>query len=203
MSRPAWTLAEAAERCSVSRSTLKRRLSADELPNAYKTGNGQWRIPVTDLIALGYTPGKVDWGDTSQATTDGDQEPTRAPAPDRLRELEQELAQERLRRANAEQIAEERRARIEDLQMAMRLLESPRSAGGSQDSPNGSSPRPTDLGQVPPEMDHDPGRAESMQFRGGSREPEDWTTEPGQGGPLEPPVGPPPRQGWWARLTGR
>ena len=154
MNRPAWTLAEAAHRCSVSRSTIKRRLSAGELPNAYKTGNGQWRIPVTDLIGAGYNPGKVEWSDPEQTTTPATPEPQQGASDARLRELEQELAQERLRRANAEQIAEERRARIEDLKMAMRLLEAPANEDGSQYGQPGSNRSTNDLDQGPSDLGH-------------------------------------------------
>lgn len=196
MNRPAWTLAEAAQRCSVSRSTIKRRLSAGELPNAYKTGNGQWRIPVTDLIGAGYDPGKVEWNDPEQPTAPATPEPQQGASDARLRELEQELAQERLRRANAEQIAEERRARIEDLQMAMRLLEAPAHAGRSQGGPPGSNRWTTDLGHGPSDLGHDLGQNESLQATGRSSEPPDRTADLGHGGPQ-------PRQGWWARLIGR
>lgn len=202
MNRPAWTLAEAAQRCSVSRSTIKRRLSAGELPNAYKTGNGQWRIPVTDLIGAGYDPGKVEWIDPEQPTTPATPEPQQVVSDSRLRELEQELAQERLRRANAEQIAEERRARIEDLQMAMRLLEAPAHEGGSQCGPPGSNRWTTDLGHGPSDLGHDLGQNGSPQVNGGSPKPLDWTTDLGHDGPSDPHREPPQRRSWWARLMG-
>src|SRR5699024_8692389 len=64
--RPTWTLREAEERCGVSRSTLKRRLAAGDFPNAYKTSQGQWRVPVNDLIAAGYQPDAVDWGEEQE-----------------------------------------------------------------------------------------------------------------------------------------
>lgn len=187
--RPAWTLAEASEHCGVSRSTLKRRLAAGDLPNAYKTPEGQWRIPVPDLLAAGYQPGAPDWGDAQPATQD---EP--APAPDRVTELERELALERARRASAEQIAEERRGRIEDLQMAMRLLEAPRSTGGS----TGPDTRSTDLGHEPPPGPSDPGQDASPQVTGRSPEPPPRSSDLGHGGPPEPP-----RRPWWARLVGK
>lgn len=177
MARPTWTLREAEERCGVSRSTLKRRLAADDFPNAYKTSQGQWRIPVNDLIGAGYQPGAVDW----------DEEPEEpAPAttpPDRVTELEHELAQERLRRASAEQLAQERQDRIADLQQAMRLLEAPRPTAGSP----GPNPWVSDLG-------HD----RSPLVSHGSDEPPSRSTDLGQGGPPEPP-----RRGWWRRITGR
>lgn len=188
MARPTWTLREAEERCGVSRSTLKRRLAADDFPNAYKTSQGQWRIPVNDLIGAGYQPGAVDW----------DEEPEEpAPAatpPDRVTELEHELAQERLRRASAEQLAQERQDRIADLQQAMRLLEPPRSTAGSP----GPTPWVSDLGQ-PAQMTHpDLGHDRSPQVRHGSDEPPSRSTDLGQDEPPEPP-----RRGWWRRITGR
>ena len=200
MSRPAWTLAEAAQHCSVSRSTLKRRLSGGELPNAYKASNGQWRIPITDLIAAGYDPGKPDWGEEPAPASTTPVAPA-APSDERVRELELELAQERLRRANAEQIAEERRARIEDLQVAMRLLESPRPQGGSQAGSHGSNTWSTDLGHAPAQVDRDPGQNTSPEVRPSSPEPPQRTTDLGQGGPPELPAEP-PRRGWWTRLFG-
>src|SRR5699024_44584 len=203
VNRPAWTLAEAAERCSISRSTIKRRLSAGELPNAYKTSSGQWRIPVTDLIAAGYDPGKVEWSDPEQPTPSATSEPQQGPSEARLRELEQELAQERLRRANAEQIAEERRARIEDLQMAMRLLEAPAREGGSQGGPPGSNRRTTGPGHGPSDPGHDLGQSGSSQVKDGSGEPSEWTTGIDQDGPPGPLREPRRRQGWWARLIGK
>lgn len=188
MARPTWTLREAEERCGVSRSTLKRRLAAGDFPNAYKTSQGQWRIPVNDLIGAGYQPGAVDW----------DEEPEEpAPAttpPDRVTELEHELAQERLRRASAEQLAQERQDRIADLQQAMRLLEAPRSTAGSP----GPTPWVSDLGQ-PAQMTHpDLGHDRSPLVRHGSDEPPSRSTDLGQDEPPEPP-----RRGWWRRITGR
>ena len=188
MARPTWTLREAEERCGVSRSTLKRRLAAGDFPNAYKTSQGQWRVPVTDLIAAGYQPGAVDWGEHPEEPA-----PATTP-PDRVTELEHELAQERLRRDSAEQLAQERQDRIADLQQAMRLLEAPR--------PTASSPSPTpwvsDLGQ-PAHMAHpDLGHDRSPLISHGSDEPPPRSADLGQDGSSRPP-----RRGWWRRLMGR
>lgn len=203
MNRPAWTLAEAAERCSVSRSTLKRRLSAGEFPNAYKASSGQWRIPITDLIGAGYDPGKVEWSDPEQPTAAAATEPQQETSAARLREFEQELAQERLRRTNAEQIAEERRARIEDLQMAMRLLEAPAPEGGSRGGPPGSNRWTTDLGHEPLDLRHDLNQDRSPQARASSPEPPTWTTDLGHDGPPAPPHEPPQRRSWWSWIAGK
>lgn len=199
MNRPSWTLAEAVERCSVSRSTLKRRLSAGELPNAYKAGNGQWRIPITDLISAGYDPGKVEWSDPEQPTPSAAPEPQQEATEARLRELEKELAQERLRRSNAEQIAEERRARIEDLQMAMRLLEAPSHEGGSHGRSPGSNRWVTDLAHEPSRADHDLAQDASPQVTSGSHAPPVRTTELGHNGPPDPPQ----RRSWWSWIVGK
>jgi len=59
--RPALTLTEAARAAGVDRRTLRRRLDAGELPNAYRDrgrqgpGTGPWLIPVGDLLAAGFT----------------------------------------------------------------------------------------------------------------------------------------------------
>lgn len=187
--RPTWTLREASERCAVSRSTLKRRLTAGDFPGAYKDGQGQWRIPVTDLIGAGYQPGAADWGEPPAEPA-----PTTPTPPDRVLELEHELAQERLRRANAEQLAEERQGRIADLQQAMRLLEAPRPTGGSP----GPALWVSDLDQSHQTNHTDLDHSETSEVTGGSGEPPARNSDLGQGGPPEPP-----HRSWWQRLTGR
>lgn len=50
------TLTQAARRCDVSRSRLRRALEDGQLPNAVQAGDerGTWRVPVSDLVAAGY-----------------------------------------------------------------------------------------------------------------------------------------------------
>lgn len=188
--RPAWAISEASARCQVSRSTLKRRLSAGELPNAYKTPAGQWRIPVNDLIAAGYSPGVQP--------PDSDAEPDMrqpAPAPDpsgRVEELERLLSQEKLRRAAAEQIAEERRGRIEDLQLAMRLIERPRPAPGHTGSEGWSN----DPGQSTLAGIHALDQTASPQGTGGSNSPAGEPSGLDQDGQQVPRQ----KRAWWRRL---
>lgn len=188
--RPAWAISEASAHCQVSRSTLKRRLSAGELPNAYKTPAGQWRIPVNDLIAAGYSPGVQP--------PDPDPEPDMrqpAPAPDpssRVEELERLLSQEKLRRAAAEQIAEERRGRIEDLQLAMRLIERPRSASSHTGSTGWSNdPDQSTMASAP-----DLVQARSPQRTGGSDSPMGEPVGLDQDGQRVPSQ----KRPWWRRL---
>ncbi len=60
MSRPQFTLTEAAEACGVPRKTLRRRLDADAFPNARRldgpagTETGPWVVPTEDLTAAGF-----------------------------------------------------------------------------------------------------------------------------------------------------
>lgn len=54
------TLTDAARRCGVSRSTVRRALDRGDLPNAYQRedsagGSGTWVVPRSDLEALGWT----------------------------------------------------------------------------------------------------------------------------------------------------
>ena len=49
------TLTEAAERCGVSRSTVRRALDAGQLAGAVQDGRQVWRVPVSSLTALGWT----------------------------------------------------------------------------------------------------------------------------------------------------
>lgn len=121
-SRLKWTLTQAAEQCSVSRSTIRRYRESGKFPNAEKIG-GQWRIPVTDLIAAGLRPGKPAPPEelpTEQAhpgqskSTEHDKE---------LEDLRTQLRIEQAQRKAAEQIAAERESALEDMRRAMRMLE--------------------------------------------------------------------------------
>lgn len=115
MSRPSWTIVEAAERCGVSKSTVRRYRESDRFPHAWKDRAGVWRIPVEDLLAVGWRP--VD--------------PTQAVAPEvpmsgpteRERELEGLLAVERAKREGAERLAAMAEASVADLRQALRMLE--------------------------------------------------------------------------------
>ncbi len=57
-----FSVTEAAEACSLSQKTIKRRLSEGAFPGAYKEpmsaqgGNERWLIPLADLLAAGLRP---------------------------------------------------------------------------------------------------------------------------------------------------
>lgn len=74
MNRPAFSRSQAADVTGASRSTIKRRHLAGDFPNAYKGTDGQWRIPIEDLIAAGY--------DVNRTVKDGSTTRTYGPAHD-------------------------------------------------------------------------------------------------------------------------
>jgi hypothetical protein len=108
-----FSLTEAAEAARVSRTTIRRYLDRDRFPNAYRNAEGQWRVPVADLEAAGLRLHRP-------APPEGAPEPE---VGDRAVELEREVAVLRERVAAAEAIAEERQRALEDLRVALRVLE--------------------------------------------------------------------------------
>lgn len=113
--RPSWTIAEAAERCGVSKSTVRRYRESDRFPNAWKDSAGAWKIPLEDLLAVGWKPVDPTQGLTPELPVSG---PT-----ERERELEGLLAVERARREGAERLAAMAEASVADLRQALRMLE--------------------------------------------------------------------------------
>lgn len=116
--RPSWDLGEAAERCGVSRSTVRRYREQGRFPNAFKDSKGAWKIPLEDLLAVGWSP-----------NAPAQREPVSAPpelastVDSKVAELERELAIERVRREAAEQQNLQMKANLEDLRTAMRMIE--------------------------------------------------------------------------------
>lgn len=126
-SRPAWTLAEAAERTATSRSTLRRYRDAGKFPSAYKDSSGMWRFPLEDLLAAGLTPAEQH---TERAQIMVSEQPKNAEA-ERIAQLEQALREERLRADRAEDLAASYRENLADVRLALRMLEAgkPQSTG--------------------------------------------------------------------------
>lgn len=119
MHQPYWlTLSEASATMGVSKDTLKRALRAGKLPNARQREDDSrtWEIPIGDLASAGYRPKPAD---AALPSTCRGQDERDVPALRELRErvehLQQELAVARIQ-------AEERAARIADLQMALSVL---------------------------------------------------------------------------------
>lgn len=141
LTRPVFTLREASKRCGVSFSTIRRRREDGAFPNAYKTPDGQWMVPVEDLLWAGLKPttDPTQTRPSSRVLTEPAQPSVEvaheaSPADqERISELERELARaraqievEQAHRAAAEQVAAERARSLEDLRTTIRLLEPPK-----------------------------------------------------------------------------
>lgn len=115
MSRPSWTIVEAAELCGVSKSTVRRYRESGKFPNAFKDTGGAWKIPIEDLLAVGWSP--VD------PTQSVPSEPVQNDANERIAELERALELERVKREAAERISAQTQANLADLRTALKMLE--------------------------------------------------------------------------------
>ncbi|MEV4046681.1 helix-turn-helix domain-containing protein [Streptomyces sp. NPDC049744] len=143
--RPLLTQREAAAACGVSRTTIRRRREAGELPGAVLDDDRGWLIPVEDLLAAGFrlnAPAPPDPSDekkvvgdpaTANIQQDTASDETTAALRAELDRLRHEhalaLADERGARQLAEAEArhlqarlDERGAHIEDLQRALAAL---------------------------------------------------------------------------------
>jgi excisionase family DNA binding protein len=127
--RPTLTIAEAAQVCGVSTSTIRRYLRAGRFPGARQQPSrvpgrpGQWQIPTEDVLGAGL--------DRQRPTPSGHaKEPQSAGEPagagadrDRVQALEHALELERTRRQAAEVLAAERAHTILTLETALQALE--------------------------------------------------------------------------------
>ena len=112
------SVAEAAKLAGCSDDTIRRRLRAGRLPNAYQEGVGDgspWRIPVADLIEEGLcAPGILEQLDERL-------NPNVAHIANQLVDLRAELLAERTRRETAEQLHMSARAEVEYLRQTLNL----------------------------------------------------------------------------------
>lgn len=120
-----WTLTEAAQQCSVSRSTIRRYRESGKFPNAEKL-NGQWVIPVSDLIAAGLNPGRPSPPDEQPTEATDQPTPEQPNQTQEIAELRAQLAIEQAHRQAAEQVAAERERSLNDLRQALRMIEPPK-----------------------------------------------------------------------------
>jgi transcriptional regulator with XRE-family HTH domain len=123
------TVAEAAQLCGLSTSTIRRYLRDGRFPGARQDPSsvpgqpGPWRIPTGDVLEAGLA------GQQPIPSAQAEQHPpTGEPADawvdrDRVRALEQALELERTRRQAAEVLAAERARTILTLETALRALE--------------------------------------------------------------------------------
>lgn len=125
--RPSWNLGDAAERCGVSRSTVRRYRENGRFPNAFKDSSGAWRIPLEDLLAVGWAPVPPAHPEPASGTLSA---PSGLPGgqgnqtlAERVAELEQALELERVKRQALEQVNRNYEATLDDLRVALRMLE--------------------------------------------------------------------------------
>lgn len=121
MHGPTVSLAEATDRCSVSRATIQRKLKAGEIVGATRTTSGGWSIPITGLIAAGLMP----------RTTPPDQ-----PGASEMADHAAEVAVLRVELAAARQLADERAERINDLKTALDAMGKALTAGVANTAPD-------------------------------------------------------------------
>lgn len=139
MSRPMFTLTEASTLVLTSRSTLRRRLDQGDFPDAYRDSKGVWKIPLTNLLAVGLHPVQ---GAVHDLSTDIGQpvhdiaQSEQVDLKNRVTELETALSVERAHRTAAEQVAAAERQRAQTAEMALRMLEQ----GPSSPAPTSSVP---------------------------------------------------------------
>lgn len=114
-SRPSWTISEAADRCGVSKSTVRRYREAGKFPSAFKDSQGAWKVPLEDLLAVGWKPIDPALNQATEQPADG--------LAERVRELEQALAVERARNEGLERVAAMAEASVADLRQAMKMIE--------------------------------------------------------------------------------
>ncbi|MFH9959675.1 helix-turn-helix transcriptional regulator [Streptomyces roseolus] len=145
MSRPLLSQREAAAACGVSRSTIRRRREAGDLPGCVQDEERGWLIPVEALLAAGFrlnAPAPAEDASAPTKNTSAQDEAATAPAGGDVAELRAELERERERQAllrevdqarheaalaaaEAQHLREQLAARdghIEDLRSALRAL---------------------------------------------------------------------------------
>lgn len=139
MTRPMLTQREAATACGVSRTTIRRRREAGDLPNAVQDPQRGWLIPVEDLLAAGLrlhaptgpdvpAPPAGDGGDRQEPDAVALQAALDQARREHARELAEAQHGRELAEATAEHLRDQLEARLEhigDLQRALAALMPP------------------------------------------------------------------------------
>jgi hypothetical protein len=145
---PSLTIAEAAQMCGVSASTIRRHLAAGRFPTAHQQPSripgqrGLWRIPTQDLLTAGLRPRQAPMPDQAQKNQPSSRSTAGQPADDRVRELQHALELERTRRRAAEDLAAERAHTIQTLERALRALQAHHPAATPKPDRAAPSPAP-------------------------------------------------------------
>ena len=143
---PSLTIAEAAQLCGVSASTIRRHLAAGRFPTAHQQPSpipgqrGLWRIPTQDLVAARLRSGQAPIPGQELKNQPSSGRTAGQPGDDRVRELEHALELERIRRRAAEDLAADRAHTIQTLESALRALQAHHAAQGRSHDPAAPSP---------------------------------------------------------------
>lgn len=139
--RPNYTLTDAARLVGVSRSTIRRRREAGKFPDSFKTNDGEWMIPLTNLLADGLRPSsservyeqeQSEQGSSASAPTTltplaqaarSQAQAEQAHLQERLRLAEKDLEVERAKSDGLAQTLAATQARANDLSLALRMIE--------------------------------------------------------------------------------
>lgn len=137
--RPALPIARVIEQFDVSRSTLRRSIEAQKLPNARKDETGRWAIPVDDLVNAGFKARKT-WlnelahepGHEPGKGVHTPSDPSSSQVATELAHLADELAHERahvselsMQLDTSERLREAAERNATDLRTALKMLEAP------------------------------------------------------------------------------
>ena len=170
--RPNYTLRDAAALVGVSHSTIRRRREQGKFPDAYKTQDGQWMVPLTNLLADGLRPlssERVYEQEQAEQASSYTAPVTLTPlaqaaqhqaqvelahVEERLRIAESALAVEQARSEGLAQTLAATQARANDLSLALRMIEQTKPAtppaeekgpiamGSSEPTPPAPEPTP-------------------------------------------------------------
>jgi predicted DNA-binding transcriptional regulator AlpA len=154
--RPTVTIAEAAQVCGVSTSTIRRYLRAGRFPGAQQVPSrvpgqpGQWRIPTRDLLGAGLDRQRPTSSGHVEERPSAGEPPDAVADRDRVQALEHALELERTRRQAAEVLAAERARTILTLEAALRALEHRRpEPAADQTETAAAASLPSGTGQAP------------------------------------------------------
>lgn len=103
----------------MSRSTVRRYREQGKFPNAFKDSSGAWKIPLEDLLAVGWKPNAPAQSEPVSVPP----EPVPERHNERVAELERALELERVKRESAERLNAQIQANLDDLRQAMKMIE--------------------------------------------------------------------------------
>jgi hypothetical protein len=115
--RPEWGISRAAAEVGVSRDTIKRHLKDGKFPNAFQNDRKVWMIPLTDLLAAGFTPSMHKGTDPVQTESAPEESPSR------VMQLEHEIELLRVQLEAEKTLREAVERNSADLRQSLRMIE--------------------------------------------------------------------------------